>query len=139
MTFWACDLSHASFGGNALQNVTFNECNLSNTSFSRSKIRNTEFVDCNLSEIYLNDADLTKEQIKKLQRKNHLSILFDLPGTLYAYKFVDNHYQTTYQNFQYEIGKSYDFTKETNSNPLATCGPGLNVATIDWCIKNMSK
>ena len=130
-----CDLTHASFGGNHLKGVSFKECNLANTSFYRSIIRNTKFSDCNLAETGFNDADLTKEQIKKLQRKNPLSILFDQPGKLYAYKFVDKNYRTVYQRFQYNIGKSYDFTEETNPDPLVTCGAGLNVATMDWCIR----
>ena len=40
-----------------------------------------------------------------------------------------------YKNFKYEIGKTYS-TKDCNDDERVLCGKGLNVATLEWCLRD---
>ena len=43
-----------------------------------------------------------------------------------------------YQDFKYEIGKEYS-VKKYNTDETELCGEGLNVATLEWCLRNSMK
>jgi len=55
---------------------------------------------------------------------------------LIAYKYLyGNH--SPYKNFKYEIGKTYQIkTSDCETDETILCGPGLNVATLEWCLRD---
>jgi hypothetical protein len=57
---------------------------------------------------------------------------------LVAYKFLNQDLTSPYQNFQYEIGKTYT-CDDYSDDEKESCGKGLNVATLSWCLRNKEK
>ena len=65
-----------------------------------------------------------------------LRILLDQPGKIRAYKLVtDKGIGPFNGGITYEIGKSYS-VKDALIDEFQDCGPGINVATLDWCLRN---
>ena len=63
-------------------------------------------------------------------------MLLDQPGKIRAYKLVDKDYCSPIQatkKLKYEIGKT--ITAEANTDPTEHCAAGVNVATLDWCLR----
>jgi len=54
---------------------------------------------------------------------------------LRAWKYLKDG-KSPYQNFIYEIGKTYQF--DCNKNEQILCAEGCNLATLTWCLKNFS-
>ncbi len=68
-------------------------------------------------------------------RVTPLLMLHDQPGPIRAYKLVNDIGEGPFSGgIIYEIGKSYEVP---NANPDVNeqCGAGINVATLDWCLK----
>jgi hypothetical protein len=62
-------------------------------------------------------------------------MLLDQPGKIRAYKLVTENGEGPYNGgIIYQIGKGYKVDgADTNVN--LHCGPGINLATLDWCMK----
>jgi hypothetical protein len=134
VTFKECDLNNSKFYRLKLSNVEFLKCNMNETDLSRCEFKNVKFHDCNLTKAAFSYVKMSKVLRNKLEQQNHLSILHNQPGKLYAYKVVQENLVTTYYGFKYQIGKSYDFTSEAELDSGILCGGGLNVATLNWCV-----
>jgi len=64
-----------------------------------------------------------------------LYILLDQPGKIRAYKLVKENGEGPYNGgIIYEIGKTYE-VKDADENETTQCAAGINLATLDWCIK----
>jgi len=64
-----------------------------------------------------------------------LSILEDQIGKIRAYKLVDTKNEGPFRGgIIYEVGKTYT-EKEANTDDTVQCAKGINLATLDWCIK----
>jgi hypothetical protein len=62
-------------------------------------------------------------------------MLLDQPERLRAYKLVNAEGEGPYAGgIKYEIGKSYEVTN-ANTDVTVQCGAGINLATLDWCIR----
>ena len=96
------------------------------------KNRTANLYGANLSRANLSGA---KTCYPKLYRDN-LSILKHQPeGTkLRAYKYLNGDI-SPYQNCKYEVGKTYE-CNELNTDETMLCGSGINVATLEWCLKD---
>lgn len=64
------------------------------------------------------------------------------PGNIRAYKLVTTDGDSPiapdngHKAIRYIIGKSYRLKKaECNTNDSEQCGAGINLATLDWCMK----
>ena len=90
-------------------------------------------------------ADLTKADlfganlagakgISKIYQSN-LSILNNQVNPLRAFKFLDKDMASPINDkkITYEVGKEY--AKKVNKDKKEVCGAGLNVATLEWCIR----
>ncbi len=104
----------------------------------------------NLSRANLYGADLSRADLsranlsgaKNFDRAKWLPDLYILKmqpakTKLVAYKYLNSDFTSPYQDFKYEIGKSYTFDN-CNTNELENCGAGGNVATLPWCKRDMS-
>ena len=97
------------------------------------------------SKINLQDANLqgAKLQGAKLQGAKGINkylttplySLLDQPGMIRAYKLVTPTGQGPYNGgLTYKIGQSYEILN-ANTNEQEACAAGINVATLDWCLR----
>ncbi len=65
-----------------------------------------------------------------------LLLLKDQPGAIRAYKLVDGNYDSPmhHKKIHYAIGQTYT-AEDVNTDVLEHCGAGINLATLDWCMK----
>src|SRR5690606_14507358 len=70
------------------------------------------------------------------ERVTPLLMLLDQPGKIRAYKLVtaDGMSPINHKRINYEIGKSIAVA-DANTDPSEHCAAGVNVATLDWCLK----
>ena len=74
------------------------------------------------------------------ERCTPLLMLLDQPGKIRAYKLVDEKYRSPIQprgKLTYKIGDDIS-VDDANTDPMHHCAAGVNVATLDWCLKNWS-
>jgi hypothetical protein len=91
----------------------------------------------NLSGANLSRANLSWAKGVDAWRVSPLLMLTDQPGPIRAYKLVDAKGQSPIQNtnkLTYTVGQSYSVT-DANTDPNVDCGAGINVATMDWCLR----
>jgi len=80
-------------------------------------------------------ADLQDAKGINKHRCTPLTILLDQPGKIRAYKLVNGNMEGPYQGgITYKIGKSYQ-VDNANTDDTEHCGAGINVATLDWCMR----
>ncbi len=98
-----------------------------------------------LTGAYLTGADLTGADLTGAYGVSKyittpLRILLDQPGKLRAYKLVGKDLQSPmaaingFQPIKYAVGKFYE-VKNADKNEDELCSSGINVATLDWCLK----
>ena len=64
-----------------------------------------------------------------------LLMMLDQPGKIRAYKLVKDNGEGPFNGgITYKVGKSYSAKANTDVN--VECAEGINLATIDWCLKN---
>ncbi|MDD5381901.1 MAG: hypothetical protein PHG53_09745, partial [Phycisphaerae bacterium] len=64
-----------------------------------------------------------------------LYLLLDQPAKIRAYKIVKDNYEGIYNGgLIYKKGMALKVT-DYNSSEKEQCGSGINLATLDWCIK----
>jgi hypothetical protein len=89
----------------------------------------------NLSGANLYGADLYGATGIAPERYTPLLMLLDQPGPIRAYKLVTAAGVGPWKGYiTYEVGQSYDVL-DANTDPMEQCGAGINVATLDWCLR----
>ena len=94
----------------------------------------------NLADAYLAGANLAGAKGISPERCTPLLMLLDQPGKIRAYKLVDEKYRSPIQprgKLTYKIGDDIS-VDDANTDPMDHCAAGVNVATLDWCLKNWS-
>jgi hypothetical protein len=123
-----------------LQNAEFQGANFRGADLQGAKLQGAEFQNTELRDAKLQGADLQDAEGINKNRCTPLTILLDQPGKIRAYKLVNRNQEEPYQGDiiyeigKYEIGKSYG-TNDVNTNDTKNYGAGINVATLDWCMK----
>jgi len=80
-------------------------------------------------------ADLRSAKGIDAYRSTPLLMLLDQPGKIRAYKLVNDKNEGPYNGgIVYEMKKTVE-VKDANKDVAEHCGAGVNVATLDWCIK----
>ena len=93
-----------------------------------------------LTGAYLTGADLTGAYLSRAKGINKylttpLHMLMDQPGPIRAYKLVGANGEGPFQGgVKYVVGKTVK-VKDANTNESEHCGAGINVASLDWCMK----
>ena len=81
----------------------------------------------------LGSADLRYAKGLAAERVNDLLILLDQPGKIRAYKLVNAAGEGPFNGgVHYGIGQTVE--AKANTDPLCECGPGINLATLPWCL-----
>ena len=94
-----------------------------------------------LSGAYLSGANLSGAYLSGARGLNPYAVqpllmLLDQPGKMRAYKLVNDAGEGPFNGgVKYEIGDSVKIV-DADDDSATNCGAGINVATLDWCIKN---
>ena len=81
-------------------------------------------------------ANLYRAEGVNKYRCTPLLMLIDQPGKIRAYKLVKKNGEGPYNGgIIYEVGKSYS-VDDANCDDKEQCAAGINLATLDWCMKN---
>lgn len=84
----------------------------------------------------IGSADLSSAKGVNKNLCTPLIILNDQPGKIRAYKLVTDKYVGPYNGgIEYKIGESYS-VEDSNTDDTIDCGAGINLATLDWCMRN---
>jgi len=87
----------------------------------------------------LQDADLQgAKNLLPIYDFSNLTILKNQKNKLRAYKFLTGDRSPYNGEKKYQVGKTY-IEKNYDTNIFEQCGKGLNVATIEWCLRDADK
>jgi hypothetical protein len=128
-----------------LWNANLRDANLWNADLRDANLRDADLQDADLRDADLQDADLRNADLWNADLRNatnierlyqsNLAILKIQKGKLRAFKYLDDNNRSPYRDKIYEIGKTYTCDKY-DSDERHLCGAGLNIATLDWCLRN---
>ena len=133
------DLRDANLWGANLQGADLQGANLQGAYLQGADLRDANLWGANLWEANLRGADLRGANLQSADNltkahQSSLAILKQQKGKLRAFKYL-NGSTSPYQNQEYKIGETYE-TDEYNSDERFLCAAGLNVATLDWCLRD---
>ena len=100
-----------------------------------ANLRGANLRGANLSGADLRGADLYGAKNISKYLCTPLLMLLDQPGPIRAYKLVNKKNVGPFNGgIVYKVGKTYKEPK-ANLNEADQCGAGINLATLDWCMK----
>ena len=102
---------------------------------SRANLTWANLTGADLTRANLTWANLTRAKNISPERFTPLLMLKDQIGPIRAYKLVKANMEGSYNgDIRYEIGGEYT-EQSPNTDPQEQCGRGINLATLDWCLK----
>ncbi|HHT9137767.1 MAG TPA: pentapeptide repeat-containing protein [Candidatus Wunengus sp. YC60] len=133
------NLSDANLSGANLSDAYLSGANLSGANLSGANLSGANLSGANLSDANLSDANLSgAKNINKLLT-TPLYMLLDQPGKIRAYKVINSLGEGIYNGgIKYEIGKTVK-TDDVDTDENNQCGKGINLSTLDWCLKEMKE
>lgn len=91
--------------------------------------------DANLEDAYLGGTNLKRAKGMIPEICTPLLMLLDQPGPIRAYKIVNEQNEGIYKGgLPYTIGETL-VVEDANTDPTRQCAAGINLATLDWCLK----
>jgi uncharacterized protein YjbI with pentapeptide repeats len=136
--FSGADLSRAKLSGANLSEADLSEANLYGANLSEADLSEADLSGANLSGADLSGAKLSRAKGIKPEFYTPLLFLYEQPGAIWAYKLVNEKGEGPFNGgIKYEIGTDYS-VEDADTNTFVQCGAGINVATLDWCLKNHS-
>ena len=101
---------------------------------------NADLRSADLRSANLSYADLRyAKNLLPAFNMDNLSILKNQKNKLIAYKYLDGDQSpTNSKKLTYKVGKVIT-EKDCNFDEFEQCGAGLNVATIEWCLRETSQ
>ena len=153
-------LRHADLSCTTLRYATLRHADLSCTTLRYATLRHADLYSANLYSVNLNFADLTfanlnsanlnsanlkstnlkstnLESIKGINKyyTTPLYMLKDQIGKIRAYKLVNSQLEGNYKGgIVYKKGVTVEI-KNANTDESKSCAKGINLATLDWCMK----
>jgi uncharacterized protein YjbI with pentapeptide repeats len=139
---WEADLRGANLGGANLRGANLWEADLRGANLGEADLRGANLRGANLWGADLRGANLWEADLRGANLRGadllpDLYILKFQPADtkLRAWKFLHADGISPYQSHRYEVGKSYS-TVDFSTDERITCDRGLNVATLQWCLRN---
>ena len=139
---YGADLSGADLSRANLSGADLSGANLSRANLSRANLSGADLPGANLSRANLSGADLYGADLSGANGVNKhictpLLMLLDQPGKIRAYKLVNENFEGPYNGgIKYTKGKKAAVGDgEANCDESVACGAGINLATLDWCMK----
>ena len=119
-----------------MRNITLDELKLILDKHRLWLNNNNECERADLSYADLSSADLRSAKGLNKYKVNPYYILQDQPGNIRAYKLVNSRNEGPFNGgIRYDIGQTYEIP-DANTDEQAECAAGINVATLEWCLKN---
>ena len=139
------DLSGANLRGANLRDADLRDADLRGADLSGANLRGAGLRDANLSNADLSGADLSGADLRDAIGLNKylctpLLMLLDQPGKIRAYKLTTNDECGTFPHLHngnsiyYHNGETVS-VNNADTNEHERCGAGINIATLDWCMK----
>jgi len=133
------DLRGAYLGGAYLRGANLRGANLGGAYLRGADLWGANLGGANLRGADLGGADLRGAKGITPERVTPLLMLLDQPGLIRAYKLVTKDGIGPFNGgITYEVGKSYK-VKDADTDDKEQCGSGINVATLDWCLKEWTE
>lgn len=126
------NLGNANLGGTNLGNANLGGANLGGANLGGANLGNANLGSANLGGANLGNANLGNAGNLEPIHQSLLSLLQYQKHPIVAFKYLNANLQSPYQNFRYEIGKTYKFM--LNDDVRFLCAEGGNVATLEWCL-----
>jgi hypothetical protein len=129
------DLSWANLSRANLSGANLSGADLSWADLSWANLSGADLSWANLSGANLSGANLSGANGIDAARCTPLLMLLDQPGPIRAYKLVTADGVGPFNGgLIYRVGESVAVA-DANTNPLDACAAGINVATLDWCLR----
>ena len=137
----SANLSFANLRSADLSSADLRFADLSFADLSSANLSYADLRSANLSSADLSSADLSSANLRYANNINKYyatdlsSLLTNQPNRLIAYKYLTKQMQSPIQNkkITYKVGKEY--TEKVDDNRSKDCGKGLNIASLEWCLK----
>ena len=126
---YEADLRGADLRGADLREADLREADLRGADLHGANLRGAD-----LREAGLRGADLRGAMGLKPEWVTPLLLLREQPGLIRAYKLVTADGVGPYNGgLRYPIGETVAMA-DADADPTVPCGPGINLATLDWCL-----
>ena len=140
------DLEGAYLKGADLEGAYLKGADLEGADLKGADLKGADLKGADLEGADLEGADLEGADLKGAKNYNKylicpLLILKDQPDKIRAYKLVDEKMyspmckQNGYDPIKFVIGKTIEVL-DADTSETKLCSSGINVATLDWCLKN---
>ncbi|MGH7176568.1 MAG: pentapeptide repeat-containing protein [Tepidisphaeraceae bacterium] len=134
-TLYRADLSRANLYGADLYGADLSGANLSRANLYGADLSRANLYGAGLSGANLSGANLSGANGIDANRTTQLRILLEQTGSIRAYKLVTAEGIGPFNGgITYEVGKEYAVS-DASTDEAVECGPGINLATLDWCMK----
>ena len=137
---YGADLSRADLYGANLSGADLSGANLSGANLSRADLYGADLSGADLYGANLYGANLSRADLSgaagiSAYASTPLMMLLDQTGKIRAYKLVDESSKgPTYPTITYALGERVE-ALNAETDPQIQCAAGINVATLDWCIR----
>ena len=143
----SADLACADLSGADLRSANLSGAYLSGADLAGADLRSANLSgaylrSANLRSAYLSGANLAGADLRSAKGIHPaictpLLMLLDQPGPMRAYKLVTASGDSPIHDkkLNYKVGDKYE-VKNPNIDVDQDCGSGINVATLDWCLRN---
>jgi hypothetical protein len=134
------NLSRANLSGANLSRADLSEADLSGANLSEANLSEANLSRADLSGANLSRADLSGAYLSWANGINKnlctpLLLLLDQPGKIRAYKLVNAKMEGPFNGgVKYQKGRVASIDN-ANTDEKQHCGAGINIATLDWCMK----
>ena len=131
------NLSGANLSGADLSGANLYGANLYGVNLCGANLSGVNLCGANLSGANLYVSDLSGADLYLRLLTTPLLMLHDQVGKIRAYKLVDGDGRSPIRcsgKLKYEKGKTIE-VKKADCNEGRRCAAGINVATLDWCMK----
>jgi hypothetical protein len=131
------DLRGAYLRGAYLRGADLRGADLRGAYLRGADLQGADLRGADLQGADLRGADLQGAKGIDASRCTPLLMLLDQPGPIRAYKMVDADGRSPIQStgkLTYTVGERYEVAG-ADTDVLTQCGAGINVATLDWCLR----
>jgi uncharacterized protein YjbI with pentapeptide repeats len=135
------DLTRADLTRADLTGAYLTRADLTRANLTGAYLTDANLTGANLTGAYLTDANLTGANLTGANginpyRVNPLLMLRDQPGTIVAYKLVDDAYRSPIQTtgkLTYHLGAVIK-VPNADTDETTQCSRGVHLATLPWCM-----
>ena len=135
----SADLCYSDLRYADLRSADLSTTNLRSADLSYVNLDSTDIRTADLRYADLRSADLSSAKKTNKYLSTPLLFLHDQIGKIRAYKLIGKNGEGPYRGgTKYEIGKTYR-VDNANTDEFIQCAVGINLATLDWCMKGWKK